>query len=85
MLQQALVIGWLLTAQLSTVQCQGTSCQPVPGASPVALIVKTFSTQESCEGVRRQMQASGTIVTVLPGNARASVRQTTTYRCEKGD
>jgi len=85
MLGSLILAVWLLTAQMTTMQCQGTACQPAPGTGTVLMTVRTFPTQETCASVRQKMQATGIVTETMSTKPATSFRQTTTYTCQKGE
>jgi len=74
---------WLLTARIQTMECQGSQCSTLPGTSTVHLVVTTLPSQETCEQMRQQMQATSTVEAQRPGGR--IVRQHTTYGCQRGE
>jgi hypothetical protein len=50
-----------------------------------AVTVSTFSTREACEGLRQQMQGTGTRVVQMPTQPGMTLRQRTTFICQKGE
>jgi hypothetical protein len=76
---------WVLLAQTTTLQCRETACRPAPGAGMVEVTVSTFATREACEGLRQQMQGTGTRVVRMPTQPGMTFRQSTTLICQKGE
>ena len=76
---------WVLLAQTTTLQCREAACRPAPGAGMVKVTVSTFATREACEGLRQQMQGTGTRVVQMPTQPGMTLRQSTTFICQKGE
>jgi hypothetical protein len=76
---------WVLVAQTTSLQCREAACRPAPGAGMVAVTVSTFATREACEGLRQQMQGTGTRVVRMPTQPGMTFRQSTTLTCQQGE
>ena len=76
---------WILVAQTTSLQCREAACRPAPGAGMIEVTVSTFSTREACEGLRQQMQGTGTRVVRMPTQPGMTFRQSTTFICQKGE
>jgi hypothetical protein len=76
---------WVLVAQTTSLQCREAACRPAPGAGMVAVTVRKFPTREACEEQRQQMQGTGTRVVQMPTQPGMTLRQRTTFSCQKGE
>jgi hypothetical protein len=76
---------WVLLAQTTTRQCREAACRPASGASMVAVTVSTFPTRDACEEQRQQRQGTDTRVVQMPTQPGMTMRQRTTFICQKGD
>jgi hypothetical protein len=76
---------WVLVAQTTSLHCREAACRPAPGAGIVKVTVSTFATREACEGVRQQMQGTGTRVVQMPTQPGMTFRQHTTVTCQQGE
>jgi len=85
-MRPTLLLTWVLMGTVSTLQCQGTVCQPTPTSHLVAgpHRLALFPSSAACEVYRQAMPPTHQPVVVpAPGHPTVTVRKEMTFVCQE--
>ena len=87
MLLGPILLTWILVGTVSTVQCQGTVCQPTRTSQAVAGPHKmaVFHSPTACELYRQRMQQMHQQAVPSPTQPAVTVRKAYTFTCQESE